>query len=182
VVTATVADVRTATYDAITATDPDERLTTGEAAKLLNSSRQHVVNLCDNGALPYTTIGSHRRVRRGDVEAIRTRTDRLSRDERRSLWLAYATASRIVQDPDTAVELGRTNLMKMRSTVRGTAVRWLDEWEKLLGGPVEELLAALTSSTPRGRELRQLSPFAGLLSDDERQRVLSAWRSRQLHA
>ncbi len=50
-----------------------ELLTTGEAARLLNSSRQHVVDLCDSGELPYErtdTTGSHRRNRRGDLAAL----------------------------------------------------------------------------------------------------------------
>lgn len=168
--------MREGTYGTITAFDPDELLTTGEAAKLLNSSRQHVVDLCDRGDLPFTTVGQHRRVRRADVEAIRTRTERLTRDQRRSLWLAYATAGQIVRDPDPARETGRANLVKMRSSARGQARRWLDDWGQLLDGPIDGLLDALTSRSPRGRELRQNSPFAGLLTPAEREQVLAAWR------
>ncbi len=72
--------MRTATFDSITSGETDELLTTGEAAALLNSSRQHVVDLCERGELPFTTVRTHRRVRRADVEAIRTRTQRLTRD------------------------------------------------------------------------------------------------------
>jgi excisionase family DNA binding protein len=77
--------MRTARFDSIAFDEAEEPLTTGEAATLLNSSRQHVVDLCDRGELPFTTIGKHRRVLRSDVEAIRTRTERLTRDQRRSL-------------------------------------------------------------------------------------------------
>jgi excisionase family DNA binding protein len=168
--------MREATYGAITALDPDELLTTGEAAELLNSSRQHIVDLCDRGELPFTTVGSHRRVRRGDVEAIRTRTDRLTRDQRRSLWLAYATAGRIVEDPEHARSIARRNLSKMRPSARGQARRWLEEWDRLLDGPVDRLLDVMTSRSPRGRELRQNAPFAGLLQPHERERVLASWR------
>ena len=48
----------------------DELLTTGEAALMLNSSRQHVVDLCDLGDVSFTTVGTHRRVRRADVEML----------------------------------------------------------------------------------------------------------------
>ena len=58
----------------------EELLTTGEAAKLLSSTRQHVVNLCNSGDLPFGTVGKRRRVRRRDVEVLRNRTQRLSRD------------------------------------------------------------------------------------------------------
>lgn len=154
-----------------------ELLTTGEAAKLLNSSRQHVVDLCKRGDLPFTTVGRHRRVLRSDVEAIRTRTQRLTRDQRRSLWLAYAVAAQLVEDPERAVATARANLIRMRQSARGQAIRWLDEWERLLDGPVEDVLDSLTSRSPKGRELRQNSPFAGLLTQDERTRALNAWRT-----
>jgi excisionase family DNA binding protein len=169
--------VRTETYDNCGHADPDELLTTGEAATILNSSRQHVVDLCERGDLPFTTIGTHRRVRRGDVDAIRDRTQRLTRDQRRSLWLAYAVAGRVVSDPDAARELALDNLRRMRASSRGQARRWLDEWEHLLLGPVDRLLVALVSRSPRSRELRQSSPFAGMLTDDERLRVLHAWQT-----
>jgi excisionase family DNA binding protein len=176
--------VRSSIFDTATAVDPDEQLSTGEAAKLLNSSRQHVVDLCEKGLLPFTTTGTHRRVRRGDVDALRHRTDRLTQDQQRSLWLAFAVAGRIVADPDAALDLARHNIDTMRPQVRGSAGRWLDEWEKLLSGPIEVMLAAYISRDLRGRELRQNSPFAGLLDDTERTEVLHQWRelrNRRVH-
>jgi excisionase family DNA binding protein len=169
--------MRTALNNALS--DHEELLTTGEAAKLLNSSRQHVVDLCERGELPYTTVGTHRRVKRSDVEAVKIRTQRLTRDQRRSLWLAYATAGRIVENPDHARTLAHRNIDHMRATTRGQARRWMDEWDDLLEGPIEHLLAVLVAPSPRSRELRQNSPFAGLLDESERSRIFDAWdRSR----
>jgi excisionase family DNA binding protein len=156
--------------------DRDQLLTTGEAARVLNSSRQHIVDLCDRGDLPFTTVGTHRRVRRGDVEAMQERTNRLTRDQRRSLWLSHAVAGRIASDPEGSIETARRNLNAMRKVSRGQTKKWLDEWERLLEGPVNRVLRSLTSASPANRELRQNSPFAGLLSDDERAAVLDAWR------
>ena len=106
--------MRTQTYDRIASADGDELLTTGEAASLLNSSRQHIVDLCDRGDLPFTTVGKHRRVRTADVEALRTRSLRLTRDQRRSLWLAYAFAGRMVADPNGVTQQAIENLDRMR--------------------------------------------------------------------
>lgn len=172
----TLPDVRTAVYDTVTSTDPEELLTTGEAAAPLSSTRQHVVDLCERSDLPFTLVGRHRRVRRGDIDAIRTRSERLTRDQRRSLWLAYATVGKIVANPDKAMTLARTNLDLMRAQSRGETRRWLEEWQRLVDGPLDRLLELYTSRSLRGRELRQNAPFAGLLSDRERQRVLASWR------
>jgi hypothetical protein len=68
------------------------------------------------------------------------------------------------------------NLQQMRASSRGQAHRRLDEWEQLLLGPTDRLLAARVSPSPKGRELRQNSPFAGVLTDVERARVLHAWQ------
>lgn len=168
--------MRTVVIDALTSAESDDLLTTGEAAKLLNTSRQHVVDLCNSGDLPFTTTGRHRRVKRADVEALRTRTQRLTRDQLRSLWLNHAVAGKLVADPERILDLARRNLARMRAAnSRGQARRWLDVWETLLEGSIEDVMEALTSRSPRARELRQNSPFAGVLDEAERAQVLSRY-------
>ncbi len=46
-------------------------MTTQQAADLLGVSRPHVVKLLKDGKLAYRKVGSHRRLRRADVEAFR---------------------------------------------------------------------------------------------------------------
>ncbi len=161
--------------EATAADDSNEVLTTGEVARLLNCSRQHVVNLCDEGLLPFQLVGTHRRVRRDAVEAMRAGPG-LSREERRSLWLAHAVAGKIVDNPDTVIRRAHDQLELMRPMVRGRARAWIAEWGQLLDGPVDVLIGALTDRSSHGCELRQNSPFAGALTADERDRVLAAWR------
>ena len=163
--------MRANTVDRILASQGDEPLTTGEAALILNSSRQHVVDLCDQGLLPFVSIGTHRRVRRADVDAVQGGTQRLTRDQERSLWLGFAVAGKLVADPRGVVDKGRANLSVLEG--HRAARRWLAEWDKLLDGPLDRVLEALTSRAPRARELRQNSPFAGVLTEEERQRVLA---------
>jgi excisionase family DNA binding protein len=51
--------------------------------------------------------------------------------------------------------------------------RWHHDWERVLAMPIPRI-ARLISSDKRARELRQTSPFAGVLNEQERRRVLGA--------
>ena len=154
----------------------DELISTGMASALLGTSRQHVVNLCDSGHIPCFRVGKHRRIQRDDVLRYRERRP-LTRDQVRSLWLHQAIARRVVVDPDGTIRRARSNLQRLKAThPRGLAAQRLEEWGQLLDGPIDELLEAMTSRSERGIELRQNSPFAGILSERERGRVLNNFR------
>ena len=59
------------------------------------------------------------------------------------------------------------------------AVGWLDEWQALLDGPPEQLVDVFLGGDEHSVDLRQVSPFAGALSDEER---LAAIRRAGNHA
>lgn len=163
--------------------DGPELLTTGQAAALLGASRQHVVDLCDRGALPFVRAGRHRRIRRGDVESLLARP--LTRDQERALWLHRVVAGRLVLDPDGVLKKARTNLENLRRVHPvGMAARWLSHWQRLLDRGIDSVLETLTSRTPQAIELRQNSPFAGVLTEQERLTALQSFRThwRQDHA
>lgn len=155
----------------------DELLTTGQVAALLNVSRQHVVDLCDRGLLAFETTGVHRRVRRMSVDGLRSGTETMTRDQRRSLWLGYAVAGKLVRDPQRYLDVARQNLSKMQTIhTRGQGAKWLAEWALVLEEPVQAVLAVLTSTSPRAREMRQNTPFAGVLTQRERLAVLESFK------
>lgn len=66
--------------DAITLIPVHKELTTQQAADLLNVSRQYLVRLLDEGKVPYTRTGKHRRLRIDDVMTYKQTRDR-ERDE-----------------------------------------------------------------------------------------------------
>lgn len=156
----------------------EERLLrTGEVARLMGCSRQHVVDLCNEGKLPCRVIGRHRRIDRRDLDAVLMSKPAAPRkEEARSLWLNRAIAGKLAVDPDRVIGLARRNLERFRAIhAGGSAVRWLDEWEKTLDGGPELVMRVLTSETPHARDLRQNSPFPGALSDHERRDVLGSF-------
>ena len=54
--------------------------------------------------------------------------------------------------------------------------RYADEWETLLDRPIAEIRRVLGSDDAHADDLRQNSPFAGLLSEPERRRILEEIR------
>jgi hypothetical protein len=75
------------------------------------------------------------------------------------------------------IERARTNIEKLSQIHAGTlAGHYVEEWRSLLDQGTDAVLEALTSPTPEAIELRQNSPFAGVLSEDDRQACLRAFR------
>jgi transcriptional regulator with XRE-family HTH domain len=98
----------------------------------------------------------------------------LTREECRSLALHRAIADRLSQDPESVLERAHRNLATMRKA-NPDAEPLLREWEVLLARPLSDLLPLLTDHSPRARELRQVTPFAGVLSAVERADVYRAF-------
>jgi hypothetical protein len=59
----------------------------------------------------------------------------------------------------------------------GRRIPWLDRWDRLIDAGSEVVIRALVAETSEGVELRQNSPFAGVLTDRERRLALAAFRS-----
>jgi excisionase family DNA binding protein len=154
-----------------------ELMSTGQAAALLGTSRQHVVDLCTSGRLRFQMAGTHRRVRRSDVMALASGPAGLTRDQQRSLWLHRAVAGKLALDPGRVRGRARRNLGRMRAAhPRGRVRDDFDTWEALLDGPLDRLFEVLASTSPQAVELRQNTPFAGVLTEKERARALGAFR------
>jgi hypothetical protein len=54
--------------------------------------------------------------------------------------------------------------------------RHADRWERLMEQPAADVRRAIGEDTPAARELRQTSPFAGMLSEPERRAILEQVR------
>jgi hypothetical protein len=119
-------------------------------------------------------VGVQRRVRRADVEALIEPA--LTRDQSELLWLHRAVAGKVVANPPAVLAAAAINLRRLRRMhPEGRADQWLDRWDAILDEGAESVLDALTSSAEYAVELRRTSPFAGVLSERERQTVLVAY-------
>jgi hypothetical protein len=54
--------------------------------------------------------------------------------------------------------------------------RYAERWRQLLAGPPSEVSAAIVADTAEGRDLRQNSPFAGVVNEQERRQILTRIR------
>ncbi|MGI8622338.1 MAG: hypothetical protein ACR2NB_02370 [Solirubrobacteraceae bacterium] len=50
--------------------------------------------------------------------------------------------------------------------------RYAEQWEQILSQPLPQVAELITADSQRGRDLRQSSPFAGTLNEQERRRIL----------
>ena len=96
--------------------------------------------------------------------------------DRRSLALHEAVADKLEAQPQL-LEVARLNLQRWLRTSSAAALR---EWSRLLDTtPLPELLVLLRSPGDEPARLRQSSPFAGLLTPQERQAILTDYESRR---
>jgi len=107
-----------------------------------------------------------------ELTAVPDRVVPLTREDRRSLTYHRLVAVKLLEDPAAVIAKAKANLARMRR-VDGShrSSRYLDAWEQLLDGDEHQVVTALLDPAERARDLRAVSPFAGVLSPAERSRV-----------
>jgi len=95
------------------------------------------------------------------------------REERVTMELHRALANKLKNDPKAALEVVPKNIDRLRTRLTSPiGQKWVDRWVELVHSPVDHLIAGMLADTPEGRELRQNSPFAGALTQDERRAAI----------
>jgi hypothetical protein len=101
-------------------------------------------------------------------------------EERVQLELHRALLAKLVTAGLSEVRpLALANLARAREVVRGRQAKsWLDEWQDILANSPERLVEVLLGTDEHSIDLRQVSPFAGTLSEEERMAAIRRARSR----
>jgi len=100
--------------------------------------------------------------------------------EERSLALHREVARKLRERP----ELLDAARERVRSWLEsGCASRhWAEAWNEALEGSLDDVIALITDASQRARDLRQTSPFAGVLDPRERWEILRRVRGREVSA
>lgn len=96
--------------------------------------------------------------------------------DQRSLALHEAVAAKLEAHPQL-MDVVRRNLERWLQQNPATALR---EWRRILDStPLPEVVALLRSSSDEAARLRQSSPFAVLLTTEERRAIMGMYESRR---
>lgn len=100
---------------------------------------------------------------------------RLTREDRRSLAYHHAIAKIVRCNPLTTVQRAKRTLARLHKD-HPHAAELLDQWQTWLDLPIDELIARMLDPGMMARDMRQITPFAGVLSARERLRVLKRFQ------
>jgi transcriptional regulator with XRE-family HTH domain len=144
-------------------------LTQAELAQLAGTS-QPTIAAYEAGRKSPTLRTLQRLARAAGREAVISFVPAMTREDRRSLLLHRAIARELTQLPGETLSRTSRNIRLMME-LHEAARPLLDEWVRILERPVDEIVAIMTDPGLHGRDLRQVTPFAGVLTRSERTRV-----------
>ena len=102
-----------------------------------------------------------------------------NRLDERSLALHQLVAEKVRAAP-ALLDKARENVRRWQEA-NGSASPALAEWAQILASPASQVVALLAERSVRATRLRQSSPFAGILSEEERRTVYELYSARTYH-
>ena len=109
------------------------------------------------------------------AEGVRQYSDHRILDAR-SLAMHCKITQKISRNPDL-LEKARANLERWSAKSADPPPQYLHEWHEILNRPWPEIAEIITSMSDDATRLRSSSPFAGILSADEREQIYAAFRA-----
>ena len=108
-------------------------------------------------------------------EGTRTYSDHRILDAR-SLAMHCKIVLKISHNPEL-LDKAKANLERWSAKSDWPQPRYLREWQDILERPWPEVAELITSMNEDATRLRSSSPFAGVLSTDEREQIYAAFRA-----
>jgi hypothetical protein len=96
--------------------------------------------------------------------------------EARSLAMHAVIARKVERDP-TLLAIAHRNIERWSARWKDRPPAWLKEWHEVLKQPWQQIAALITEPSEHGARVRQSSPFAGVLTNDERWRIYETFRA-----
>jgi hypothetical protein len=96
--------------------------------------------------------------------------------EARSLAMHALIARKIELNP-TLLAIAHRNIERWSARRKHGSPAWLDEWREVLKQPWQHIAALITEPSEQGARVRQSSPFAGVLTNEERWRIHETFRA-----
>ncbi len=112
------------------------------------------------------------------LEMVTTYMPRLTREDKRSLAFHHAIVEILRKTPAPVLSRATQNLEKLSMNQPGARMLF-DRWKGWLEMPLEDLISNLLDPFPLAREMRQVSPFSGVLKPEDRTRILRQFRKEQ---
>lgn len=110
-------------------------------------------------------------------EAVVSFVPPLTREDRRSLALHEEIARRLTSDPGLVHPAERVLERMQRANPKAEPL--LSTWKAILALPVPLICVILRDASPIARELRHVTPFAGILSASERAALYAGFRENE---
>lgn len=102
----------------------------------------------------------------------------LTREDRRSLAYHRAVVERLRSSPQAVIAKAKGNLETLWRQ-HPDARHLFERWGQWLDLPTEDLVGLCLDPGPLARDMRQVTPFAGLLGARERLEVLDKFRKQE---
>lgn len=148
---------------------------TQQALAVRAGTSQPTIALYESGAKSPIVATLQRLAQSLGLELVVSYVPRLTREDHRSLAYHRAIAKILRQNPTATIGRAKRTLARM-SKSHPDIKALFDHWRFWLDLPTEELISQILDPGVTAREMRQVTPFAGLLNPKDRVRILKKFR------
>ncbi len=149
-------------------------ITQRELAEMGGTS-QSTIAAYETGAKSPTLRTVENLARSQNLEMLVTYMPQITREDKRSLAFHRAIVKVLRENPAPILSQARRNLEKLAKMHPGAQMLF-DQWKDWLLLPLESMGFRILDPLPEAREMRQVSPFSGVLSAKQRAQILRQFR------